>query len=83
LKTSNINELLIQERDVQLVTEGNSWQICCRICDEFIKSSHGLHKAYGGTIGGSLSKGLDLKSDFSLYEAEHNETWFQLKNRIL
>lgn len=36
-------------------------------------------------IGGSLSKGLDLdlKSNFSLYEEGHNDTWFRLKSRVL
>ena len=83
-KASNLYELLVQEKDIQLVkVPGNSQVICCRICDEFIKSSGGSCGAFAGKVGGSLSKGLDLKKHFSLYEEGHNETWFRLKNRVL
>ena len=83
-KASNLYELLVPEKNIQLVkAPGNSQLISCRICDEFIKSSCGSCGAFAGKVGGSLSKGLDLKKHFSLYEEGHNETWFRLKNRVL
>ena len=78
-KASNLYELLAQEKDIPLVkAPDNSQLIRCRTCDEFIKSSRGSCGAFAGKVGGSLSKGLDLKKDFSLYKG-HNKTWFRLK----
>ncbi|CAB3979327.1 Hypothetical predicted protein [Paramuricea clavata] len=82
-KAENINQLLFLEKDIELVKEGESCLIRCKICKEFLDSSSTSCNILAGKIRGSLSKGLDLKKTLPLHEEGHNESWFRLKNRAI